>query len=104
MKGRAALATLLAAESVSAIGSKMSFLAVPWLVLVTTGSPTKMGLVGLFQTLPYVIAGILATPLVDRIGMRTVSILNDATCAVLMAAIALFGRHDFLILLGLAAL
>jgi MFS family permease len=104
MKGRAALITLLSAESISAIGSKMSFLAVPWLVLVTTGSPTKMGLVGLFQTLPYVLAGIFATPLVDRIGMRTVSILNDAACAVLIACIALFARHDFLILLGLAAL
>jgi MFS family permease len=104
MKGRAALITLLAAESISAIGSKMSFLAVPWLVLVTTGSPTKMGLVGLFQTLPYVLAGIFATPLVDRVGMRTVSILNDAACAVLIAAIALFARYDFLVLLGLAAL
>lgn len=104
MKGRAALVTLLAAESISSIGSKMSFLAVPWLVLITTGSPTKMGLVGLFQTLPYVLAGILATPLVDRIGMRTVSILNDACCAVFVAAIALFARHDFLILLGLATL
>jgi MFS family permease len=104
MKGRAALITLLSAESISAIGSKMSFLAVPWLVLVTTGSPTKMGLVGLFQTLPYVLAGIFATPMVDRVGMRTVSILNDASCAVLIASIALFARYDFLVLLGLAAL
>jgi|KBSSwiStaDraftv2_1062776.scaffolds.fasta_scaffold84956_2 MFS family permease len=104
MKGRAALVTLLSAESISSIGSKMSFLAIPWLVLVTTGSPTKMGLVGLFQTLPYVFAGIFATPLVDRIGMRTVSILNDTACAALIASIALFARHDFLILLGLASL
>lgn len=102
--GRAGLVSLLAAGAINAIGSKMSLLAVPWLVLVTTGSPVKMGLVGLAQTLPYVIAGIVLTPLVDRFGMRLVSILNDVFSALIVASIALFAQYDFAILMTLAAM
>lgn len=104
MRRRAGLISLLAAEGISSVGSKMSFLAIPWLVLVTTGSPTKMGLVGLFQTLPYVLSGIFATPLVDRLGMRRVAILNDIISGVLVGGIALFAHLDFVILLGLVGL
>ena len=103
MKRRTGLIALLTAEGISSIGSKMSFLAIPWLVLVTTGSPTKMGLVGLFQTLPYVLSGIFATPLVDRLGIRRVAILNDVLSGLLVGGIALFARLDFTILLGLVA-
>jgi hypothetical protein len=62
--GKAALVWLMVATSISSIGSKISLLAIPWLVLVTTGSPLKMGLVGLAQTLPYVIVGVLGSPIV----------------------------------------
>lgn len=103
-RGRTALVSLLVAEGISSIGSKMSFLAIPWLVLVTTGSPTKMGLVGLAQTLPYVLSGIFGTPIADRFNVRLVSILNDFVLAAMVAAIALFAQVDFAILVTLAAL
>ncbi len=103
VRRRTALISLLTAEGISSVGSKMSFLAIPWLVLVTTGSPTKMGLVGLCQTLPYVLSGIFATPLVDRLGMRRVSILQDVSSGVLIAGIAMFAQIDFLVLLGCVA-
>jgi hypothetical protein len=82
----------------------MSFLAIPWLVLVTTGSPTKMDLVGLCQTLPYVLSGIFGTPLVDRLGMRRVSIVQDVLSGALVAGIAMFAQTDFAVLLGCVAL
>lgn len=103
-RSRAGLFSLFAANVINAVGSKMSLLAVPWLVLVTTGSPVHMGLVGLAQTLPYIIAGIVGTPLVDRFGMRPVSILNDVFSAVLVAGIALFAQEHFGVLLALATL
>ena len=36
------LAALVTAEIVSILGSRMTYLALPWFVLVTTGSPAKM--------------------------------------------------------------
>ena len=39
------LAALLAAEVVSTTGSQMTWLALPWFVLLTSGSATRMSLV-----------------------------------------------------------
>ena len=39
------IAALVAAEIVSILGSRMTYLALPWFVLVTTGSAAKMSLV-----------------------------------------------------------
>ena len=39
------IVALVAAEVVSSLGSQMTFLALPWFVLQTTGSPTRMGVV-----------------------------------------------------------
>jgi MFS family permease len=79
-------------------------LAIPWLVLVTTGSPLKMGLVGLAQTLPYVIVGVLGSPIVGSYGVRKMAIHNDVASAVLIALIAAFAQYDFSLLLLLSAL
>ena len=51
--------------------------AIPWLVLITTGSPAKMGLVAGAEMLPYVVSGVLAAPLADRFGLRRTSIVTD---------------------------
>src|SRR5687768_13371556 len=102
--GKPALVWLMVATTINNIGSKISLLAVPWLVLVTTGSPVKMGLVGLAQTLPYVIVGVLGSPMVGRYGVRKMAIHNDIACAVLVALIAAFAQYDFGLLVLLAAL
>ncbi len=39
------IAALITAEVISSLGSQMTFLALPWFVLATTGSATKMGIV-----------------------------------------------------------
>ena len=46
------LVALLTAEGISSLGSQMTFLALPWFVLVTTGSATKMGVVLAVEILP----------------------------------------------------
>ena len=39
------IVALISAEVISSLGSQMTFLALPWFVLKTTGSPTRMGVV-----------------------------------------------------------
>ncbi|MFG1988540.1 MFS transporter [Actinoplanes sp. NPDC048988] len=86
---RRPLASLLVAEAVSLAGSHVSSVAVPWLVLTTTGSATRVGAVALAQTLPFVLAGMFGGPLVDRLGARRVAIVSDAASAAVVALVPL---------------
>ena len=98
---RRPLAGFLGAAGVSALGTKMSFLAVPWLVLTTTGSATLTGLAGFAEMAPYVAVQALGGPLVDRLGAWRVSIAADAVAAAGMGLVpALWAVH----LLSLPAL
>ncbi|GAB2849920.1 hypothetical protein GCM10027176_61320 [Actinoallomurus bryophytorum] len=44
--------------------------AVPWFVLMTTGSPARAGLAAFASTLPVVISATFAGTLIDRLGLR----------------------------------
>ena len=70
MKKQAALIALAVATIASTGGTRLSTIAIPWLVLTTTNSPVLTGLVGLAEMLPYVIAKALGGPLIDRIGAK----------------------------------
>ncbi len=94
---------MLVAEAASAIGTRMSMLAIPWLVLVTTGDPVKVGIVAGAEMLPYVLSGVLAAPLQDRFGARRTTIVADLGSVVAMAAIALT-HANFGLLIGLVAI
>ena len=52
------LAALIAAEIVSSLGSRITFLALPWFVLVTTGSAARMGIVLAVELAPVALLGI----------------------------------------------
>lgn len=68
----------LALATVASVGgTRLSAIAIPWLVLTTTNSPVLTGLVGLAELLPYVIAKALSGPFIDRYGARRVAILSD---------------------------
>ncbi|MGQ4449909.1 MFS transporter, partial [Streptomyces griseus] len=67
------LAGVLAAMAVSLTGTRISVVALPWFVLVTTGSATQTGLVAFCEMTPYVVVKAFTGPLVDRIGPRAVS-------------------------------
>ncbi|MEU9500001.1 MFS transporter [Streptomyces sp. NPDC048196] len=101
------LGGLLAAMAVSLTGTRISAIALPWFVLVTTGSATQTGLVAFCEMTPYVLVKALAGPLIDRAGPRTVSWTTDLASATAAAAVPLLHALDLLslpLLLGLVAL
>jgi MFS family permease len=103
---RRSLYGLLVTSVVSVAGTRVSAIAIPWFVLTTTGSPTKMGLVLLFEMLPYVVVQALGGPLIDRRGPRQVSISADVVSAIIAALIPILhltGRLSFPVLLVLVA-
>lgn len=79
VRARRPLSWLLVAEAISLTGSRISFVAVPWLVLETTGSAARTGLVAFAEMLPYVLASALGGPIVDRRGAWRISVRADVT-------------------------
>ena len=77
MSTRKPLYGWLTAEAVSLTGTRVSMLALPYFVLVTTDSPLKTGLVALAEMLPLVLLKVLGGPIIDRVGPRRVSISCD---------------------------
>jgi MFS family permease len=101
------IAALVAAEIVSILGSRMTYLALPWFVLVTTGSAAKMSLVLAVEILPMAIFGIPSGMLVERLGARTTMLVCDAARAPLLLALPILhaaGILHFSILLALVFL
>ncbi|WP_405834205.1 MFS transporter [Streptomyces sp. NBC_01176] len=101
------LGGVLAAMAVSLTGTRVSAVALPWFVLVTTGSATQTGLVAFCEMTPYVAVKAFTGPLVDRIGPRAVSWTTDLASAAAAAAVPLFHVLDLLtfpLLLALVAL
>lgn len=84
---RSPLYALYAADAISLTGNQVAQLAIPWYVLVTTGSPALTGLAVFFNFLPIVIAAFFGGVIVDRIGFRTTSVVADLASAAAVAAI-----------------
>ncbi|WP_211589395.1 MFS transporter [Microbispora sp. H11081] len=100
------LGGLLAAMAVALTGTRVSAIALPWFVLVTTGSVTQTGLVAFFEMAPYVVVKALTGPLVDRTGPRVVSWTTDLASAAAAGAVPLLhatGLLSFPVLLALVA-
>jgi len=81
------LTAVVAARFVSLTGTNMTVVALPWFVLASTGSTTKMGLVLACQTLPAFALGIPAGGLVASLGPRRALMLGDSLRAPLLAAV-----------------
>jgi MFS family permease len=90
------IAALVTAEIVSILGSRMTYLALPWFVLVTTGSPAKMTLVLAVEILPMAIFGIPSGMVVERLGGRTTMLVCDAARVPLLAALPVLYAADLL--------
>jgi MFS family permease len=82
--------------AVSLTGTRISVVALPWFVLVTTGSATLTGLVAFCEMTPYVVVKAFTGPLVDRIGPRAVSWTTDLASATAAVAVPLFHALDLL--------
>ncbi len=81
------IVALVSAEVISSLGSQMTFLALPWFVLQTTGSATRMGVVLAFELLPIAILGIPSGAVIARYGARRTMIVSDLIRAPLLASI-----------------
>ena len=96
---------LLAAEVVSTTGSQMTWLALPWFVLVTTGSATKTSFVMAAELVGLALLGLPGGRLLGRIGARRTMLLCDGARAPLMTVIPVLhwsGGLSFPILLAVA--
>lgn len=104
---RRGLVGLLTAQAVSLTGTRLSMIALPWFVLVTTGSAAQTGLVAFCEMAPYVVAKALSGPILDRAGQRRVSVTADVVSALVVGAVPLLhAMHvlTFPALLGMVAL
>lgn len=88
-RSRRPLYALFVANGISVTGNIMAMVAIPWFVLVTTGSPSKTGIIAFFTVLPTVLASFFGGTLVDRMGYRSMSVISDWASAVTMALIPL---------------
>lgn len=67
----------------------MAGVAIPWLVLQTTGSAAKTGIVGFFEVLPVVLGGFFGGAIVDRLGYKRTSIIADIASSLAVVLIPL---------------
>jgi MFS family permease len=81
------LRALLAAEVVSTTGAQMTWIALPWFVLTTSGSATRMSVVLAAEAVGLALFGLLGLRLLNRVGARRTMIICDAARGPLMLVI-----------------
>ena len=88
------LVGLVVAELVSLTGSAMTFVALPWFVLVTTGSIAKMGWVMAAELLPIGLFGIPSGSLIARLGAKKTMLICDAARGPLLLVLPILKWTD----------
>ena len=78
---------LLVAEVVSTTGAQMTWLALPWFVLLTSGSATKTTFVAAAEVIGLALLGLPGGRVLGRLGARRTMMLCDASRAPLMLVI-----------------
>ncbi|TML56102.1 MAG: MFS transporter [Actinobacteria bacterium] len=94
---------LVTAELVSLTGSSMTFVALPFFVLITTGSTAKMGWALAAEMLPIAIFGIPAGTVIAKLGAKKTMLISDAARGPLLLVIPIlhhYGDLSFAALLG----
>jgi predicted MFS family arabinose efflux permease len=74
-------------QAVSSVGTEVSQIAYPLLVLAMTGSAAQAGVVGFARTLPFLVLYAIAGVWVDRLDRRRVMLVCDAVRALALASI-----------------
>jgi MFS family permease len=85
--GNRSLLGIVTAELVSLTGTSMTFVALPWFVLVTTGSAARMGWVLAAELAPLAFFGIATGTIVTRLGAKRSMLLADAARGPLMTLV-----------------
>jgi MFS family permease len=74
---------------ISYVGDVLTFLAIPWFVLQTTGSVTRTGITAFFSTLPMILSAFFGSALVDHLGYKRTSVIGDIASCIAVALIPL---------------
>jgi MFS family permease len=90
------LRALLAAEVISTTGAQMTWVALPWFVLLTTGSATRMSVVMAAEAIGLAAVGFPSGRLLNRIGARRTMLLCDGLRGPLMLVIPVLHWADAL--------
>ena len=99
------IVALLAAEVISTTGGQMTWLALPWFVLVTSGSATHTTFVVAAEVIGLALFGLPAGRVLGRLGARRTMMLCDGTRAPLMLVIPVLHWTvgvSFVVLLAIA--
>lgn len=90
-------------QAISTLGSRVTAVALPLLVLALTGSPARAGIVGFAQTLPFLVFFLPAGALVDRWDRKRMMLASDLIRAAALGSVALAIAVDSPTLIHLAA-
>lgn len=93
---RRPLTVLLGTGLLSLISNQLTGLAVPWFVLMLTGSATKMGITAAATMLPSVIMMFLGGAIADRTNERRLSAFADILSGITVALVPLLFALDYL--------
>jgi predicted MFS family arabinose efflux permease len=104
MKRTTTLPALLTAEVVSSTGGAMTFVALPWFVLTTSGSPSRMSIVLAVEILPMALLGLPSGSVVSRFGARATMLVSDLVRAPLVALVPILHWTGHLSFAGLLAI
>ena len=100
-----ALRALLAAEVISVSGAQMTWVALPWFVLTTTGSATRMSLVMAAEAVGLAVVGFPSGRLLNHLGARRTMLLCDGLRGPLMLLVPVLhwaGALSLGLLIGVA--
>ena len=86
---RVPLYGLVVANAVSLLGNTIAAVAIPWFILVTTGSAARMGVAAFFTTVPLALGALFGGVVADRVGARTASVVGDLLSGIALAGIPL---------------
>ena len=86
---RVPLLSLVAANAISGLGNLVTFVAVPWFVLDTTGSAANAALIGFATRVAVIPASFVGGALADRLGAKRVSVAADFASGATVALVPL---------------
>ncbi|RCW40492.1 MFS transporter [Halopolyspora algeriensis] len=84
---RTPLVLLWVSHGCAATASTATFVAIPWFVLMTTGSATRVGVVTAAELVGLVAVSLVTGPLVDRVGARRTVLVSDVAGAASVVSI-----------------
>ncbi len=100
-RDRLAIPLLVTATGISNAGNNITAIAIPWFVLVTTGSAARTGVVAAAVAVATTLGGFFGGTFVDRIGFKRSSIVSDLSSGFFVALVPTLYYFD---LLGFGAL